>query len=58
MLEKTPSGLHEIIDTFGYLTTPNFESRYITAFTLPYPLFYEGIKVTRARCHYLIVDNF
>jgi hypothetical protein len=58
MLTQTPDGLNEIIDTFGHLTTPNFESRYITPFLLPYPLYYEGKKVTRARCHYLIVDNF
>ncbi len=58
MLETTPVGLDEIIDTFGHLDTPNFEARYIEAFTLPYPLFYEGEKVTRARCHYLIVENF
>lgn len=58
MLTKTPNGLDEIIDVFGSLDTPNFEAKYIEAFTLPYPLFYEGTKVTRARCHYLIVENF
>jgi hypothetical protein len=58
MLTKTPNGLDEIIDTFGSLDSSRFESRYIVPFTLPYPLYYDGIKVTRARCHYLIVDNF
>jgi hypothetical protein len=58
MLTTTPSGLEEIIETFGDLNTRNFERRYITPFTLPYPLYYEGIKVMRARCHYLLVDNF
>jgi hypothetical protein len=57
MLTQTPAGLDEIIDTFGSLDTPHFESRYVEPFTLPYPLFYEGIKVTRARCHHLIVEN-
>jgi hypothetical protein len=58
MLTHTPTGLDEIIETFGSLDTPHFESRYIEPFTLPYPLFYEGHKVTRARCHYLIIENF
>ena len=58
MLTDIPVGLDEIIETFGSLDTPNFESRYIVPFTLPYPLFYEGTKVTRARCHHLIVENF
>ena len=58
MLTDIPVGLDEIIETFGSLDTPNFESRYIVPFTLPYPLFYEGTRVTRARCHHLIVENF
>ena len=58
MLTQTPVGLDEIIDTFGNLDIPNFEARYIVPLTLPYPLYYEGSKVTRARCHYLIVENF
>ena len=58
MLTHTPVGLDEIIETFGSLDTPNFESRYVEPFTLPYPLFYEGVKVSRARCHHLITDNF
>ena len=58
MLRPTPVGLDEIIETFGNLDTPNFEARYIEPFTLPYPLNYEGIKVTRARCHHLIIENF
>ena len=58
MLTNTPAGLDEIIDTFGSLRTPDFESRYIVPFTLPYPLFYDHIKITRARCHHLLVDNF
>lgn len=56
MLTTTPAGLDEIIETFG-LSTPNFESRSIVPFTLPYLLFYEGVKVTRARCHHLLVEN-
>jgi len=58
MLTDTPVGLDEIIETFGSLDTPRFESRYVEPFALPYPLFYEGVKVTRARCHHLIIENF
>ena len=58
MLTKTPVGLDEIIRTFGSIDDPMFEQKYIVAFKLPYPLFYEGTKVTKARCHTLIVDNF
>ena len=58
MLTTTPVGLDEIINTFGSLDTPNFESRYIQPFPLPYPLLFSGTKVTRARCHYLLIDNF
>ncbi len=58
MLAETPVGLDEIIYTFGSLDTPDFEARYIVPFDLPYPLFYEGNKVSRSRCHYLIVENF
>ncbi|MFZ6732020.1 M15 family metallopeptidase [Undibacterium sp. Ji42W] len=58
MLEHAPAGLDEIIHVFGSLDTPQFEAHYIEVFSLPYPLFYEGKKVTRARCHHLIVENF
>jgi hypothetical protein len=58
MLTSTPAGLDELIATFGNLDTPDFESTYIEPFLLPYPLFYSGTKVTRARCHHLIVENF
>ena len=40
MLTHTPVGLDEIVETFGSLDTPNFESRYVEPFSLPYPLFY------------------
>lgn len=58
MLTHTPVGLDEIIKTFGRLDDPKFEIKNIVTFDLPYPLLYEGAKVTRARCHRLIVDNF
>lgn len=58
MLNHTPAGLDEVISTFGSLDVPNFASRYIVPFELPYPLFYDGKKVLRARCHYLLCDNF
>lgn len=58
MLTRTPSGLAEIVETFGSLDVPNFEARYIEPFTLPYPLFYDGNRLLRARCHHLLIDNF
>jgi hypothetical protein len=58
VLTKSPVGLDEIIQTFGNIDDPRFESKYIVPFKLPYPLLYEGTKVTKARCHKLIVDNF
>jgi hypothetical protein len=58
MLTTTPVGLDEIIETFGSLDNPNFEAENIVAFTLPYPLLFEGARVTRARCHNLLVENF
>ena len=58
MLTKIPSGLDEIIETYGPLTDANFESKYLTSFDLPYTLFYEGKPVNRTRCHKLAVENF
>lgn len=58
MLDHTPSGLDEIIATFGKLDDQSFEAKNIVMFTLPYPLVYEGATVTRARCHKLVIDNF
>ena len=58
MLENTPNGLAEIIRVFGSIDDPDFESRYIRPFTLPYPLLYNGQPVVHARCHYLIIENF
>ena len=58
MLSNTPAGLDEIIATFGSLDMPDFESLHIETFTFPYPLFYQGSKATRGRCHHLLVENF
>ncbi len=60
MLRKNeiPVGLDQIIETFGSLDTPDFETLYIETFTLPYPLLYQGTKVTRGRCHHLAIENF
>ena len=58
MLTRTPSGLDDLIYTFGSLDTPNFDLEYIEMFTLPYPLLYAGKEVKRARCHRLLVENF
>src|SRR2546428_8433080 len=57
MLTKTPVGLDELIHTFGSIDDPSFESKNIVTFTLPYPLFYEGVETTHSRCHRLVVDN-
>lgn len=58
MITRIPSGLDEIIHTFGSLNDPNFEARNIIVFTLPYSLKYAGQIVTRSRSHRLAVDNF
>lgn len=58
MLQQTPSGLDEILATFGRIDDPRFEAQRIVLFTLPYPLIYDGIQVTRSRCHKLLVENF
>lgn len=57
MLTNIPSGLDEIIATFGSLNG-GFEAKHITLFDLPYTLKYEGAPVKRARCHRLAVENF
>jgi D-alanyl-D-alanine carboxypeptidase len=58
MLNKTPIGLDELIHTFGSIDDPAFENRNIVTFTLPFLLYYEGKKISQARCHRLIVENF
>ncbi len=58
MLTQTPKGLAEIKAVFGDANDPNFESKYLQTFDLPYPLLYDGKTVMHARCHRLIVDNF
>jgi hypothetical protein len=58
MLSHTPIGLDEIINTFGSLDDPQFETRNIVQFDLPYPLLYDGKQVLRASCHNLLVANF
>jgi hypothetical protein len=58
MVKQIPLGLDEIIHIFGSLDDPQFETKQIVLFTLPYPLLYEGTPVSRARCHRLVVDNF
>lgn len=52
-----PSGLQAIKATFGDIDHPDFEKRSIVLFDLPYPLYYEGEKVTRSRAHWLIVPR-
>jgi hypothetical protein len=51
---KVPSGLKEIEAMFGKAG----DERNIVLFDLPYPLFYNGTKVTRSRCHKLMVPIF
>jgi hypothetical protein len=58
MPTRTPIGLAEIVEIFGGLDAPNFEARHIEPFTLPYPLYYDGNKLLRARSNHLLVDNF
>ena len=58
MLTETPSGLREIIATFGDPRRADFERSHIVSFTLPYPLLYGSQPVRRGRCHRLLVDNF
>ena len=58
MLTSTPSGLQEIIATFGRWNDPDFEEKNIVLIELPYPLIYDGRPVKRARCHKLLVENF
>ena len=58
MLTQAPSGLDEIIQTFGNPDDPQFEASKIVLFNLPYTLLFEGKEVKHARCHKLLVDNF
>jgi hypothetical protein len=51
---KVPSGVKEIVATFG---KPGDESN-IEVFDLPYPLYFNGTKVTRSRAHKLLVPVF
>lgn len=58
MLTKIPHGLGEIQRTFGSPAAPKFEQQNLVFFDLPYPLYYDGAKIVRARCHKLAVENF
>ncbi|HEY6328670.1 MAG TPA: M15 family metallopeptidase, partial [Blastocatellia bacterium] len=58
MLTQIPSGLNEIIHTFGSIDDPKFEAENIVSFNFPYTLRYAGQPVTRSRCHKLAIDNF
>lgn len=58
MLTHIPSGLDEIIATFGNISDRNFEAENIVSFDLPYPLLYGNMTVHRTRCHRLAVENF
>lgn len=57
MLTQIPSGLAEIIATFGDYTAPDWETTHLVSVDLPYPLIYDGMRVNRTRCHKLIVEN-
>ena len=42
----------QLINKYG---TPNAEGKgYITQITLPYPMYYDGKKVTKISCHKLV----
>lgn len=63
MLTHIPSGLDEIIATFGDCADPDFERTQLASFELPYPLVYTGDAgvaslVHRTRAHRLVVENF
>jgi len=58
MLLSIPSGLSEIIKTFGDCSDNDFEENNIVYFDLPYELIFEGTSVKKGRCHKLVVDNF
>lgn len=57
MLTNTPAGLDQIIEVYGSLDDPRFETTNIVSFALPYTLLYAGKPVNKARCHRLIVEN-
>jgi hypothetical protein len=58
MLAKIPNGLSEIMGTFGDASDPDFESKYLVSFELPYILVYDQTRVGRTRCHVKAVDHF
>lgn len=53
-----PHGLDAIKRTFGDPTVRGFEGENIVLFSLPYPLKYGAINVTRSRCHRRLVPIF
>ena len=45
----------QLIDKYG---TPNEHGKgYIVQITLPYPMYYDGKKVNKIRCHKLVADK-
>lgn len=58
MLTRIPSGLREIIATFGELDDRHFEEKNIVTIEAVYPLLYAGKPVSRLRCHKLAAENF
>ena len=45
----------QLINKYG---TPNAEGKgYITQIVLPYPMYYDGKKVTKISCHKLVADK-
>lgn len=45
----------QLIDKYG---TPNKDGKgYITKINLPYPMYYDGKKVTKISCHKLVADK-
>lgn len=53
-----PSGLDEIIHTFGRLDDPHFELNNIVKLPFPYPIRYNGQPQVSGRCHRLLVPHF
>ena len=59
MLAVIPNGLAAIRATFGDCDDPEFETRHLVSFDLPYTLIYDGkSRIDRTRAHRLAVPHF
>jgi len=58
MTPTVPSGLDQIISTFGNIDDPRFEQNCIVPFAFPYTMKYVGKIVKTGRCHYMLKETF